>query len=141
MTFPHPETLIPHRAPNLYLSAVVALVEGKSIEARAEIPAELFSGHFPGRPILPGVVMIEMLAQALACLGTLSGEAGLGMLTGVERAKFRGVVELPAVLEVVVSVTDRRFGLTLAKGSVRLPGGKPVCTAELQAVLIPEGAA
>lgn len=138
MSFPAPDALIPHRGESLYLTSVERFdAEALSLTARAVVPAESFSGHFPGKPILPGVVMIEMLAQAMACVGALSGERGLGMLTGVERARFRGMVELPAELEIEVQITDRRFGLTLARGSVRA-GGKSVCTAQIQAVVVPE---
>lgn len=141
MSFPPPDTLIPHRGESLYLTSVERFdAEALSIVARAAVAAETFPGHFPGKPILPGVVMLEMLAQALACVGALLGERGLGMLTGVERARFRGVVELPADLELEVQITDRRFGLTLARGTVRA-GGKVVCTAQLQAVLVPESEA
>lgn len=140
MSWPDPASLLPHRAPQLYISEIVAVAEDRqSIETRARLGPDLFPGHFPGRPILPGVAMIELLAQSLACLAAVSGEPGLGMLTGVTNARFRGVVELPAELEVSVSVTDRRFGLTLARGKVH-HGGRVVCSAEIQAVLVTEGA-
>ena len=136
MNYPLPIDLLPHRPPQLYLTRVLAVADDHgSIETLAVLPAELFPGHFPGRPVLPGVAMIEMLAQSLACLASLTGEPGLGMLTGVEKARFRGVVTLPAECVVEVAVTARRFGLTMATGKVRC-GGKVVCTASLQAVLV-----
>jgi 3-hydroxyacyl-[acyl-carrier-protein] dehydratase len=139
MTFPHPASLIPHRAPTLYVDRVVS-VEGFRIAcARTFEPGE-FPGHFPGRAIVPGVVMIEGLAQTLACLGALGGEAGQAVLTGVEKARFRGLVEPPATLTFEVEVTDRRFGVVWASGRV-MHGDREVCSAKLQAAVLPPASA
>ena len=140
MSWPDPATLLPHRSPALLVTEIVSVADDRStIETRARLLPEAFPGHFPGRPVLPGVAMIELLAQSLGCLAALSGERGQGMLTGVNNARFRRVVELPAELDIVVTVTDRRFGLTLARGRIAV-GGRVACTAELQAVLVAEGA-
>lgn len=135
--WPEPATLLPHRPPQLLVTRILAVApDHTAIDTLARVEAEQFPGHFPGRPILPGVAMIEILAQSLACLAAIAGESGLGMITGVDNARFRGVVALPGELEVNVRVTDRRFGLTLARGSARL-AGKVVCSAEIRAVLVP----
>jgi 3-hydroxyacyl-[acyl-carrier-protein] dehydratase len=139
MNYPHPQSLIPHRPPTLYVDRVVSVEGFRIVCERAFAPTE-FPGHFPGRAIVPGVVMIEGLAQALACLGALGGEAGQAVLTGVEKARFRGLVEPPATLRFDVEVTDRRFGVVWATGRV-LQGEREVCSAKLQAAILPPGAA
>ncbi|MFZ5482186.1 MAG: 3-hydroxyacyl-ACP dehydratase FabZ family protein [Myxococcota bacterium] len=133
--YPHPAALIPHRPPMLYIDRVVSVEGFRVVCERAFAPHE-FPGHFPGRPIVPGVVMLEGLAQALACLGALGGELGQAVLTGVEKARFRGLVEPPATLVFDVEVTDRRFGVVWASGVVR-QGDREVCTAKLQAAILP----
>jgi 3-hydroxyacyl-[acyl-carrier-protein] dehydratase len=135
MIFPDVETLIPHRAPQRYIDRVVA-VEGARITCETDFTAEQFAGHFPQKALVPGVVMVEGLAQALACLGALAGEQGLAVLTGVEKARFRGMAAPPARLTFEIEVTDRRFGVTWAKGTVR-EGERVLCTASLQAALLP----
>lgn len=138
MTFPPVTSLIPHRAPMLYVDRVVS-VEGTTIVTERDFVPHDFPGHFPGQPIVPGVVMIEALAQTLACLGALAGEHGQAVLTGVEKARFRGLVEPPATLRFEVQVTDRRFGVAWAKGRVT-HNGREVCTVGLQAAILPSTA-
>lgn len=137
--FPPIEALVPHRPPTLYLDRVVSW-EGGRLVAERDFHPEEFPGHFPGRPLVPGVVLLEGLAQALAALGGLGGERGQAVLTGVEKARFRGLVEPPATVVFEIEVRDRRFGLVLARGTAR-HGDRVVCTADLQAALLPEGAA
>lgn len=133
--WPPVPSLIPHRAPQLFLDRVVD-VEGARIRCEADFVPEQFPGHFPGRPIVPGVVMIEGLAQALACLAAIAGEPGQAVLTGVEKARFRGFAVPPVRLEFEVEVTDRRFGVTWARGTVR-QDSKVLCTVTLQAAVLP----
>lgn len=142
MDFPPVETLLPHRPPQLYVDRVVS-VQGTRIVCEVEFRPEQFPGHFPGRAIVPGVVMIEGLAQTLACLAALAGERGQAVLTGVEKARFRGMAEPPAKVRFEVDVTDRRFGVTWAKGTVRVvdaDGERVICTASLQAAVLPDEA-
>jgi 3-hydroxyacyl-[acyl-carrier-protein] dehydratase len=139
MEFPSVETLIPHRPPQLYVDRVLDVV-GTRIRCAATFSPEQFPGHFPGRVLVPGVVLVEALAQTLACLGALSGERGQAVLTGIEKARFRGIAEPPVRLVFEVEVTDRRFGVTWAKGRV-LDGERAICTVTLQAAVLPVGAA
>ena len=134
--FPPVTTLLPHRPPTLYVDRIVS-VEGTRITGERTFSPEDFPGHFPGRPVVPGVVMVEALAQTLACLGGLAGEAGQAVLTGVDKARFRGLVTPPTTLRFEVEVTDRRFGVVWAKGRVLLDG-REICTANLQAAVIPD---
>ncbi|MSP56694.1 MAG: beta-hydroxyacyl-ACP dehydratase [Myxococcales bacterium] len=134
--FPDIETLIPHRAPHRHVSRIVSVDGLKAVAEGDFMPADV-SGHFPGRPIIPGVVMVESLAQTLCALATLSGEHGQMVLTGVEKARFRGMASPPCTLRFEVEVTERRLGLTWAKGRV-LRGADLLCSATLQAAMVPE---
>lgn len=136
VTFPPIESLIPHRAPHRHVSRIVS-VEGTRAVAEGDFVPEDVSGHFPGRPIIPGVVMVEALAQTLCAMATLAGERGQAVLTGVEKARFRGIVAPPCTLRYEVEVTERRFGVTWARGKV-LRDGEVVCSATLQAAIVSE---
>ncbi len=136
MTFPPIETLIPHRAPHRHVSRILS-VDGTRAVAEGDFVPDDVSGHFPGRPIVPGVVMVEALAQTLCAMATLAGEHGQAVLTGVEKARFRGIVSPPCTLTYEVTVTERRLGVTWAKGRV-LRGEEVVCTATLQAAIVGE---
>lgn len=139
--FPAPETLIPHRPPQLYVHRIVSAdtedPEHPRLVAEYDARREDFPGHFPGRVVVPGVVYVEALAQALACLAGLSGEGGAFVLTGVDKARFKGVCLPPATLTLEIEVSERRFGLTWAKGKVRHDGAL-LCSVTLQAAAMPE---
>ena len=75
------EAVLPHREPFSWVSRVVACEPGVEVTAELDVdPAlPLFAGHFPGHPVLPGVIIMEALAQA----------GSIGFLTGIDGAKFR----------------------------------------------------
>ncbi len=87
------EKLIPHRAPFLFIDRVEELEPGERCIAWMCIDPEdaIFSGHFPGRPILPGVLMIEAVGQTAALMmaaATPQGTIGNALLAAVNRFKF-----------------------------------------------------
>ena len=87
------ESILPHRDPFIWISRVVSCEPGATIVAELDVAPELdlFRGHFPTHPVLPGVILMEALAQA-ACICILMGrdQAGtIGFLTGIDKAKFR----------------------------------------------------
>ncbi len=91
------ETIIPHRDPFLFLDEVIELEPGKRVVARRRVrPGEwVFPGHFPGRPIMPGVIMVEALAQAgaVAVLSLEENRGKLVLFAGIEDVRFKRIVE------------------------------------------------
>ena len=87
------ESILPHRDPFIWVSRVVSCEPGATIVAELDVVPELdlFRGHFPTHPVLPGVILMEALAQA-ACICILMGRdqtGAIGFLTGIDKAKFR----------------------------------------------------
>ncbi|MDE0135498.1 MAG: 3-hydroxyacyl-ACP dehydratase FabZ [Acidimicrobiaceae bacterium] len=91
--FPRPDELLPHRAPFLLVDEIVELQPGERCVAlwRLTGDEEFFAGHFPGRPTLPGVLMVEALAQTagLAAASASSLEGKLALFGGIDKARFR----------------------------------------------------
>ena len=87
------EAVLPHRDPFVWVTRVVACEPGVEIHAQLDVDPDLalFKGHFPEHPVLPGVIIMEALAQAASfCLLVDRGaEGALGFLTGIDKAKFR----------------------------------------------------
>ena len=90
---------LPHRYPFLLLDKVVAFEADKKLAAIKNVTVNepFFQGHFPQLPIMPGVLIVEAMAQASAMLGLLSGagekhQGGLYYLVGVDKARFRKTV-------------------------------------------------
>lgn len=85
--------VLPHRDPFLWLTRVAECEPGSHIVAELDVDPELplFKGHFPQYPVLPGVIVMEALAQAASfCVLQERGAQGaIGFLTGVDKAKFR----------------------------------------------------
>ena len=91
------ETIIPHRDPFLFLDEVIELDPGKRVVARKQVRGDewFFPGHFPGRPIMPGVIMVEALAQAgaVAVLVEEENRGKLALFAGIDAVRFKRLVE------------------------------------------------
>jgi 3-hydroxyacyl-[acyl-carrier-protein] dehydratase len=89
----NPEDVLPHRAPFLFVDEVLEVEPGQSARARWNLTGEeaFFAGHFPGHPVLPGVLIVEAMAQtgALAVLTDPRFAGRIVLLGGVDKARFR----------------------------------------------------
>jgi 3-hydroxyacyl-[acyl-carrier-protein] dehydratase len=135
---PRPIDLLAHRPPFLFVDEIVALEPGVSCTATWHLTGDepFFAGHFPGRPTLPGVLMVEALAQT-AGLAALSADAMAGKLPlfgGIDKARFRRQVVPGDVL--TLEATLGRMSARAGKGSGRAHvGGALACQADLLFVL------
>lgn len=130
---------LPHRYPFLLVDRVLACEPGKTLRAvkNVTINEPFFAGHFPGHPVMPGVLVIEAMAQAAAILayrtpGSHSGEGALFLFAGIDRARFRREVGPgdQLLLEVEVLRIMRGVGKFAARATVN---GEMAAEAELMA--------
>ena len=127
-------TLIPHRYPFLLVDKVVALdTEARTIVAHkcVTINEPFFQGHFPGQPIMPGVLIIEALAQAGGVLTQLSlgrdAQSKLFYLVKVDNAKFSRMVVPGDKLELEVELKRRIRNMAQYVGIARVDGEQVAC--------------
>lgn len=117
---------LPHRYPMLLVDRVVSLVPDESIHAVKAVSfnEDFFQGHFPGRPIMPGVLQVEAMAQAAGILAVeslgLSGSGKLVYFMAIEEAKFRTPVEPGVLLDLHVSFTQKRARVCKFAGKAML---------------------
>ncbi len=129
-----PEEVLPHRPPFLFVDEVVEVVPGQSASGRWHLSGEeaFFAGHFPGRPTLPGVLMVEAIAQlgAVALLADERYKTKLPLFGGIDSARFRRQVVPGDTLE--LSMQMHRLGARAGKGSGRATvAGELACEAKL----------
>lgn len=118
--------VIPHRYPFLLVDRVLELEVGQNVKAQKNVTANepFFQGHFPKRPIMPGVLIVEALAQATGiCIGLMDENKGkLGVFTGIEEMKFRKQVVPGDILILHGEVLQNRRGLVKAKVQALVDG-------------------
>ena len=131
---------LPHRYPLLLVDRVVSLEPDERIHAvkAVSFSEQHFQGHFPGRPIMPGVLQVEALAQAAAILGIesleLSGTGKLVYFMAIDGAKFRAPVEPGCLLDLHVEFTQKRSRVCKFKGAASVEG-KVTCDCEFTAMI------
>ena len=119
------EALLPHRHPFLWVDAVTQLDPGRSAVAALHIRGDAFwvPGHFPGHPVLPGVLIAEALAQ-VAALAYLTGNRDLAgrtvYLVGMDKVRFRRPVRPGEDLTLTATVTDVRHGMLRCDGEAKV---------------------
>lgn len=111
----------------------------RRIEAGATVPqaSPVFEGHFPGHPLVPGVLLTETMAQASGYLVlALNRFSHMPFLMGVDKARFRSFVAPGAELDITAEVEHEGSGYAVTRAAIRV-AGKPVCDAALRLRLMP----
>ncbi|ANY21054.1 3-hydroxyacyl-[acyl-carrier-protein] dehydratase FabZ [Tsuneonella dongtanensis] len=131
---------LPHRYPLLLVDRVRSIELGTRIHAvkAVSMNEQFFQGHFPGRPIMPGVLQIEALAQAAGVLGIetfeLAGTGKLVIFMAIENAKFRAPVEPGCLLDLEVEFTRKSSRVCKFKGRASVDGNT-TCEVEFTAMI------
>ncbi len=132
---------LPHRYPFLLIDRVLDMEVGKSITAikNVSINEPFFPGHFPGSPVMPGVLILEAMAQAAALLSFKTenyapSEIGIVYFAGIDGARFKKPVVPGDQLLIKIEIVRRMRGIWKYKGHVEVEGAL-VAEAELMATL------
>lgn len=132
------EQVLPHRDPFVWVSRVVACEPGVSITAELDVDPKLplFAGHFPGHPVLPGVIIMEALAQTASfCALVGRDEPGvLGFFASIDKAKFRNQVQPGDTLTLKATITRNSSRMVVADVEA-LVGDKVAATATQKYVM------
>ncbi|MEO7571679.1 MAG: 3-hydroxyacyl-ACP dehydratase FabZ [Acidimicrobiales bacterium] len=136
---PRPAEVLPHRPPFLFVDELVEVVPGESASGRWHLTGDeaFFAGHFPGRPTLPGVLMVEALAQlgAIAVLVEPRYAGRLPLFGGIDKVRFRRQVEPGESLELRVEMG--RLSARAGKGhGVASVDGQLACEVDLLFVIV-----
>lgn len=138
------QRILPHRYPFLLIDRVVDLKRKERIVAIKNVTVNepFFQGHFPGFPIMPGVLMVEAIAQAggaLLLTEVEDRENSLMVFSGIERARFRRPVVPGDQLRIEVTVLAWRRTAVRMEGNIYV-GDKKVCEAIVSCRLVPRAA-
>ena len=119
MTLPAVTSVLPHRPPFLFVDRIVELTESRVVGVRTFHEDEpFFKGHFPDHPIVPGVLLMEGLAQTMGYYALHQRKSERVFLVGIDHARFRGMVEPGKEVRYELSVGQERFGTLTGKGKV-----------------------
>ena len=128
------QAVLPHRYPFLLVDRIVELVPGEKAAGYKNVTANepFFQGHFPGEPVMPGVLVVEALAQvgAVAVLSLEEHRGKLALFAGIDRFRFKQPVRPGDRLDLAVVLTARRGPMGKGEAEARV-GGKVVAAGEL----------
>ncbi len=134
---------LPHRYPFLLIDRVLDYTEDKSLVAikNVTINEPFFQGHFPSRPVMPGVLVIEAMAQACGLLSfrtlnTVPGKTSVYLFVGIDKARFKKPVEPGDQLLLNVSITRSAVGVWKFAANATVEG-QIVAEAELMCTVRP----
>ena len=132
--------LLPHRYPMLLVDRILELEPGKSIVGLKNVTAneQFFQGHFPGAPVMPGVLIVEAMAQCAAVLflrDIPERDTKLFLFGGVDKARFRKPVVPGDQLRLECVVLQRRANTVKLRGVAKVEGAV-VAEAELLSVMV-----
>ncbi|OPF51480.1 3-hydroxyacyl-[acyl-carrier-protein] dehydratase FabZ [Clostridium baratii] len=126
--------ILPHRYPFLLVDRVIEMEEGKSITGykNVTINEEFFNGHFPEEPVMPGVLILEAIAQvgAIAILSKEEFKGKIPLFAGADKVRFRQKVVPGDRLELSCEIVKLRGPVGIGKGIAKVDG-KKVCEAEI----------
>ena len=126
--------ILPHRYPFLLVDKVESIEVGKSIVAYKNVTAneEFFNGHFPKHPVMPGVLIIEALAQAgaIVILSMDEYKGKIPLFAGINKARFKKQVVPGDILRLEMEIIKLRGPVGIGKATATVDG-KIACVAEL----------
>lgn len=135
------ERILPHRDPFLWVTRVLECTPGERVVAELDVDPDLplFQGHFPDYPVLPGVILMEALAQAasIAVLVQRDEENTIGFLTGIDGAKFRRQVRPGETVRLEGTIVKANRRLCVAEVAAYV--GDEVCATATQKYVMAEG--
>ncbi len=131
-------SLLPHRHPFLFVDRALEVVPGERAVAVKNVSwgEPYFQGHFPGFPVMPGVLIVAALAQTSA-LALLAGgeEEKIGLFAGIEETRFRRPVRPGDTLRLEAEILWRRGRMAASRGRAYVEG-RLVCEAKMQFALV-----
>jgi 3-hydroxyacyl-[acyl-carrier-protein] dehydratase len=120
------EAILPHRDPFLLLDEVIELEPGKRVVARKQVREDEFwtRGHFPGRPVMPGVLIVEAMAQAgaVAVLSEEENRGRIALFAGIDGVRFKRIVEPGDELELTCELETVRGPVGRGKARATVDG-------------------
>jgi 3-hydroxyacyl-[acyl-carrier-protein] dehydratase len=120
------EEILPHRDPFLFLDEVVVLEPGARVVARKQVREDewFLTGHFPGRPIMPGVIIVEAMAQtgAVAVLAEEANRGKLALFAGINEVRFKRMVLPGDELELTCELERMRGPVGRGKATATVDG-------------------
>jgi len=120
------EEILPHRDPFLFLDEVLVLDPGSKVVARKHVREDewFLAGHFPGRPIMPGVIIVEAMAQtgAVAVLADEANRGKLALFAGIDDVRFKRMVLPGDELEVTCELERMRGPVGRGKATATVDG-------------------